>query len=148
MAGYFDHYSAKGNYILGELAMELRDPDNISRAAGVLRCTLHTLRRCLSIEESLHFISQLPLIIKGMYVDGWKISHKERIRTWDEFLLELSDTGDSPADFNDRQNAAIAVAAVFRVLMVHISAGEMSDVVAQLPAPLRNALLSLMSCDF
>lgn len=150
MAGYFDHYSAKGDYMLGELAAELRDPENIPRAARVLRCTLHALRRCLSIEESLHFISQLPLIIKGVYVDGWKISHKERTRTWDEFLLDLSDTSNTPVDndFNDRQNAAIAVAAVLRVLMAHISAGEMSNVVVQLPAPLRNALLNLMTCDF
>lgn len=150
MAGYFDHYSAKGNQLLSELAAGLGEPENIQRAANVLRCTLHTLRRCLSTEESLHFVSQLPLIIKGMYVDGWKISHRERIRTWDEFLLDLYDAAGTPGcgDFDNRQNAAIAVAAVFRVLMTHISAGEMSDVMAQLPAHLRNALLALMTCDF
>jgi len=150
MSGYFDHYSAKGNHLLSELAAELGEPDNIPRAARVLRCTLHTLRRCLSIEESLHFISQLPLIIKGVYVDGWKVSHKERIKTWDEFLLDLFDADGAPAgsDFEDRESAAIAVAAVLRVLMAHVSAGEMSDIIAQLPAQLKSALLALMTNDF
>lgn len=150
MSGYFDHYSAKGNHILNELAIELDDKGNIPRAARVLRCTLHTLRRCLSIEESLHLMAQLPLIIKAVYVDGWKISHRERIKTWDEFLLDLFDIDGAPAgsDFENRQTAALAVAAVFRVLIMHISIGEMADVVAQLPAQLRGALLELLTGDF
>lgn len=147
MSGYFDHYAAKGNHILNELAIKLGDKENIPRAARVLRCTLHTLRRCLSIEESLHLIAQLPMIIKAVYVEGWKVSHGERIKNWDEFLLDLFDADGMSAgsDFENRQTASWAVAAVFSVLMVHISEGEMTDMIAQLPAHLKEPLLELLT---
>lgn len=150
MSGYFDQYAAKGNKVLNELAIGLGDEYNIARAARILRCTLHTLRRCLSTEESLHLISQLPLMIKGVYVDGWKVSHRERIRSWDEFLLEMLEAGGATAadDFENRQTAALAVAAVLGVLLKYISEGEMADILAQLPAQLKATLLDLIAENF
>jgi uncharacterized protein (DUF2267 family) len=149
MPGYLDHYSAKGNHLLMKLAVELGEEDNIPRAARVLRSTLHALRRCLSIEASFHFIAQLPLIIKGIYVDGWKISHQERIKTWEEFSLEVLDTagGAGGDDFSDNREIFIAVGAVLRVLMYYIPEDEMTDIIAQLPAQLKTALLELLTND-
>jgi hypothetical protein len=77
----FDKYAQTGKEFVKKIAFELGDEDNTSRAGALLRATLHTLRDQSSPEESLQFISQLPMFIKAIYVDGWKPgSHKNHVR--------------------------------------------------------------------
>jgi uncharacterized protein (DUF2267 family) len=146
MSGYYDNYAAKSNQLLHELAFELGNEYDTPRAARVLRSTLHTFRNCLSTEESLQFIAQLPLIIKGVYVDGWKINRRERIRTWEEFMQDIVDADGMPAehDFVDTATSVKAVAAVFKVLRRYVSEGEMSDILDQLPQKIRQFLIVLL----
>ncbi|MCQ1537367.1 DUF2267 domain-containing protein [Methanosarcina sp. KYL-1] len=45
-------------------------------AYQALRGTLHTLRDRLRIEEAVQLSTQLPLVIKGVYYDGWTLRDK------------------------------------------------------------------------
>ncbi|MRG45319.1 DUF2267 domain-containing protein [Chitinophaga sp. SYP-B3965] len=147
MSGYYDNHAIKGNQLLKELAIELGDGTDISRAARVLRSTLHTLRNYLSTEESLQFISQLPLMIKGVYVDGWTLCEKETASTWEEFKLDVLHLDGLPAehDFGNMITANQPIAAVFKVLLRYVSGGEMSDILHELPHKLRMSIISLIA---
>lgn len=136
----FEKYAAKGNLFIKELAQELGDPDNRARAGRVLKAVLRALRDRLSHEESMHLLAQLPMCIKALYVDGWKLTKTpEKIRSIPDFIAEVR-KHDSPRgelDFADDEQAVQAVKAVFRVIKRHISDGEAQDVEAELPRQLK-----------
>ncbi|MBL7849842.1 MAG: DUF2267 domain-containing protein, partial [Cyclobacteriaceae bacterium] len=83
----FEKYAMKGNEFMNILARRLGDENNRDRAGRVLRHVFAVLRNHISPEESLQLLSQLPVAIKGVYVDGWTLSHaKERARTFDSLV--------------------------------------------------------------
>ncbi len=114
---------------LEELMRELgtSDPHLAQRA---LRATLHVLRDRLTPQEAIDLAAQLPMLVRGLYFEGWvpRITPIKRSRQqFLEKVRELVDQSDPDAD------AEPAVRAVFRVLAKHVSAGEMGDVKQVLP---------------
>jgi uncharacterized protein (DUF2267 family) len=94
----------------------------------------------------MHFasISQLPMLLKAIYINGWHLSKKDRIRTMDEFIecLMLQNPRAAAKDFGNDEKAKERSKAVFRVLRNHIAVGEVKDIVAQLPSELTELWLS------
>ncbi|MFZ9503810.1 MAG: DUF2267 domain-containing protein [Cyclobacteriaceae bacterium] len=139
MALDFNQYAAKGNEILASLDRELGDQGR-EHAGRVLRAVLHALRNRISAEESLQFIAQLPMALKGLYVDGWKMAtlHKS-VRTLDDLADEIIAEGGRTAwrDFASKADAMLALRSVMKVLSKFISAGEFKDIAAIMPEQLR-----------
>lgn len=82
----FNKYAQEGNEFLKELAVELGHPEEINRTAIILRSVLHLFRDRITISESFDFLSQLPMFLKGIYVENWKYSEKPlRIKNLTEF---------------------------------------------------------------
>ena len=99
--------------------------DHKQRAYRLLRGVLHVLRDHLSIDEAAQFGAQLPVLIRGIYYEGWNPSKTPvKIRKADEFIAQLQRYFD-PDPLGD---APQAVAAVLKVLREHVSGGEMQDV--------------------
>ena len=120
------------------MAEELENRDDVNRAFRVTRNVLHTVRDVLTPEESLHLIAQLPMIIKGIYVDGWSVGKVDRIRYMEEFLDDLRSKSDRPeVDFGNDDKAVHVVQCVLDVLQRHITVGEAQDVMGQFPDKLR-----------
>ena len=46
------------------------------KAYAVLRSVLHALRDCLPPAEVVKFSAQMPMMVKGVFFDGWKITPK------------------------------------------------------------------------
>jgi uncharacterized protein (DUF2267 family) len=140
MAVDFNHYAARGNELLAQLDKELGDKGR-EHAGRVLRAVLHALRNRISPEESLQLISQLPMAIKGLYVDGWKLStiHKS-VRTLDDLTDEIIMEGGRTAwrDFSSKADAMLALRSVMKVLSRFISPGEWKDIAAIMPEDLRD----------
>lgn len=138
MALEFEKYAAKGNELVNMLAEDLEVPrDN---AARILRSTLHALRNRLPIDENFQVMSQLPMIIKSVYVEGWKPTVKfERMNHLHEFLDEIrkQDGPTAGYDFGNDDNAKRAVRAVFRTLSYFISKGELEDIIGALPLEIK-----------
>lgn len=142
MALRFDDYAAKGKSLVAEVAKELRT-DDLDRAGRMLRCVLRALRNRLTIEESFQFLSQLPIAIKGIYVDGWKVRmNPSKIKHIEDFKTEVMKEDDyaSLKDFYYEGAVDDAIKAVFKVLARHVSAGEIEHVLNALPAALRMEL--------
>ena len=137
----FEKYVEKGNLFLKELAQELGEPNNKEKAGRVLRTVLHVLRRRLTLEESFDLISQLPMCIKAVYIDGWKPSPipDKTIKTVEDFIHEVleEDRRAANKDFGDEDHAKQVIKAVFRVIKRHVSDGEIQDVKGDLPKSLK-----------
>src|SRR5687768_3605109 len=73
--GMFDATIQKTHFWLNELAQEL-DWDDRHRALTALRVTLAALRDRLSLEEVAQLGAQLPLVVRGLYYEGWDPSGK------------------------------------------------------------------------
>lgn len=117
---------------LNELMGELRLDDR-HQAYLALRAGLHALRDRLTVEEAAHLGAQLPLLIRGMYYEGWTPRGKPVKWHHDEFLAAISSTCPVCQDVAPERVAR----AVFKVLAGHISAGEIRDVKQMLPKELR-----------
>jgi len=140
----YEHYAQEARKFVKEVALELGDADSIDQADRIMTSVLHTLRDLLTPEESLHLISQLPMMLKAVYVNGWRLHTKNRIRSIDEFIecLMLKNPRNAPQDFGNDEKAIERTKAVFKVLRNHIAIGEVKDIVSQLPSELTELWLT------
>jgi uncharacterized protein (DUF2267 family) len=121
----FDATVQQTNVWLNEIVEELHREDRHA-AYLAMRAVLHALRDNLPIDESADLAAQLPMLVRGLYYEGWKPSQVPvRDRSRAAFLerVERSMARAQP-DFP----AEHAVRAVLRVLGTHVSAGELDDV--------------------
>jgi uncharacterized protein (DUF2267 family) len=135
--GAVDRSIEKTNEWLNQLSSELGKPDDRRYAFRVLRAFLHTLRDRLPVNESADLAAQLPVLLRGVYFDGWRPS-KVPLKYHDiaSFLDELA----REAGLTGRTEAAYAAEATARVLGRHVSDGELRDVRAALPAGIGDLL--------
>ena len=119
-----------------EWLKELRDNGNLAdenEAYSVLRAVLHQLRDRLTVEEAVDLGAQLPLIVRGIYFEGWQPRHvPEKVRTRQKFL-----DGVRMKLLPRRNPAEPAVRDVFALLAHHCDPGEIANVIAQLPGELK-----------
>ncbi|MCF8245855.1 MAG: DUF2267 domain-containing protein [Saprospiraceae bacterium] len=143
MALNFNKYVQKAEAFINDVAFEIGDPDDKVRAARIMRAVLHAFRDRVTPVESLQLISQLPMLIKAIYVDGWKIKHEtNRIRHLNDFIeaVRENDGIENNYDFVTDYEVKEAIQAVFRVLKNHVSEGEIHDIIAVLPAELKSVM--------
>jgi uncharacterized protein (DUF2267 family) len=121
---------------INETAEELGTDDH--RAAfRALRAVLHALRDRIGVNEAAQLAAQLPELIRGVYYENWTPSRvPETYRDREEFLRRII----RDAEVAGQTEASYAAAAVVHVLARHVSAGEIDDVMAGLPAELRELL--------
>lgn len=124
----FDKTVQETNIWLKEVGEEI-GPDR-QRTYHALRAVLHALRDRLTVEEAAHLSAQLPMLVRGIFFEGWHPANKPtKERTREEFLEHVTRElrGTEPI------NAEAATRAVFGVLARHISPGEVEDVRHMLP---------------
>jgi uncharacterized protein (DUF2267 family) len=119
---------------LKELMEELGWEDR-HRAYHALRAALHALRDRLTVAETADLGAQLPMLIRGLYYEGWVPSGKPlKERKKEQFLTHIA-----AAFPNDATIYPESIAwAVFKVLQAHVSAGEIKDVQQILPREIRS----------
>lgn len=123
----------KTNIWLRDMAFELGRVDR-AQAYRELRAVLHALRDRLTVDEAAQLAAQLPLLIRGIYYEGWDPSRTpQRYHDAHEFLARVR----AEARLAGETEASYAVAAAVRVLRAHVSEGELDDAVAVLPEPIR-----------
>jgi uncharacterized protein (DUF2267 family) len=126
------------NHWLGDLASELGTDDR-RHAYQVLRAVFHALRDRMGTNESAQLAAQLPLLLRGTYYENWRPgATPQRYHDVDTFLRRIGDE----AHLAGETEASFAAAAAWRVLGLHVSEGELDDVLAVLPAPVRDLLVA------
>lgn len=133
----------EANLFFKHVAAALGDPLDLACACRVSTAVWHTLRDRIEPEESIHLISQLPLLLKGIYVDGWKISMTSiDTESIDEFLQEVRahDLLAAARDFGNDEQARDAVKAVLHAMYHYGSADEKQVTKNNLPRPIAELL--------
>ncbi len=140
MALDFNKFAEKGNKFIKELAKEFGHPEDTAKAGRKLRAILHALRGCLTVQESMQLLAQLPMFLKAVYVDGWNYGRvKKKIKSEMDFMEEVRrfDFGSADFDFKEDEDIEINTLLVFQQLRKYISPGEMEDLRAVLPKELK-----------
>jgi uncharacterized protein (DUF2267 family) len=134
----FEEYAQEANLLLKEVADELGNPQDTDHAYRVMKSVFHTMRDILSPQESLHLLSQLPMAIKGVYVDSWKINESKRIRSMPEFLeaLRAKNAPSAARDFGSDETAIQHTRCVLNVIKRHVATGEVQHMIDQFPTEL------------
>jgi len=106
--------------------------DDRELAYAALRGVLHTLRDRLPTAEAVDLAAQLPMLLRGMYFEGWVPDRgAKRHRDKDAFLRHVAremKRSDVPPEE--------AVRAVFQLLAARVAHGEIADVIGTLPESL------------
>lgn len=129
----FDTTIQKTNAWLRDIMYELGTEDR-HRAYLALRATLQTLRDRLTLEEAAHLGAQLPMLIRGLYYEGWNPSHQPiKIKNQEEFFNNIRDYFVNEPDID----AKVIALAVFKILAFRVTQGEMEDIGQILPKELK-----------
>jgi uncharacterized protein (DUF2267 family) len=130
----FDASLQKTQVWLNDLMSELDWEEKPQKACLALRTALHALRDRLTVEEAVQLGAQLPILIRGVYYEGWKLTGKPvKERHKSEFLDHIAKAFRD----DDRVDPEKVMRAVLKVLASHISTGESNNVKHLLPKSLQ-----------
>lgn len=107
--------------------------DDRRRAYHVLREVLHALRDRLPVGEAAALGAQLPLLVRGMYYEGWHPAGKPLKQHKGELLTRIAEA----LGFGSPGIAEEVARAVFEVMARHVSAGAIEALRRALPAEFR-----------
>lgn len=136
MAGLhvFDSHLAAAYTWLRPLIEDLElGPDEHARAVHALRAGLHSIRDRLPAAEAVDLAAQLPTLLRGVYFEGWQLDNDPaRIRDRAAMLARVK----QELGAESRLEPYDVLRGVVRLLVTHVSPGELRDVVATMPRPI------------
>lgn len=110
-------------------AQQQMNLDSQEDAYMAMRAVLHTLRNQLSVEEACDLASQLPLIIQGVYYEGWQPgAQRDKIHSPDQFYSEVSEN----LSGREHLNPQSVTSGAFRTIADFISDGQLQHVKSNL----------------
>lgn len=133
----FDTALQKSHVWLNEIGEAQGIGPEKQRAYHALRAVLWAIRDRLTVEEAFHLSAQLPLLIRGMYWDGYRPSQTpQKLKSREDFFAKVAEelsqvNGPAPED---------AANAVFAVMNRHVPQGELEHVRGMMPKPLEQMM--------
>lgn len=125
----FDTTLQKTNLWLKEL-MGILGWEDKHKAYRAMRAVLHTLRDRLTVDEVAQLGAQLPILLRGIYYEGWDpTSHPKKMRHVEEFVATVDEQFREDPNTDPEQ----ITRAVLAVLANRVSEGEIQDVKHTLP---------------
>lgn len=129
----FDKTVQESNLWLKDLMERLHSQDR-HHAYSTLRAVLHSLRDRIGPENAAHLGAQLPMLLRGLYYEGWDPSGKPtKERHEAQFLARVGE--ELPRA--DEAEVEQGVYAAFDVLAKHIDRGAAVKLAVILPQELR-----------
>jgi uncharacterized protein (DUF2267 family) len=128
-----DHTVQETNVWLKGVEEELQF-DNRQQAYNALRAVLHALRDRLPPEVAIKFGAQLPILVRGIYYEGW---HAAGTPTRERHVREFVDHVGSELPQQFPADALAVTRGVFEILWEKLDPGEFEKVMNHLPASLR-----------
>ncbi|KAB1941070.1 DUF2267 domain-containing protein [Micromonospora sp. ALFpr18c] len=133
MISAFESSLDKTNLILKDIETAYGWPkDRRNQSYAALRTVLHLLRDRLPVDESVEFAQQLPVLVRGIYFDGWNPSDVPIKLNRDDFLYEVRQG--FPYDVDGGPERVTQV--VLDTLRQHVTQGEWQDVKDTMPKDL------------
>lgn len=114
--------------------MDTLEKDEV-KACRILRATLHELRDHLTVEEIADLSAQFPLLLRGLWFEGWRPGvEKKKRRSKAEFLERVRDELPELTP----ESVEKVVRDVFDFLAFKVSEGEIRHIVSSLPRELKD----------
>jgi uncharacterized protein (DUF2267 family) len=139
----FDSSLHKTNTILKAIADRFAWTDK-HKAYVAFRAVIHTLRDRLPIESAVSFAAQLPLVLKGVFYDGWKPIDKPLKMNHLEFADLVDERMHPPYGIEIGDNASIeetpeqVISGVLAVMESYTDPAEVRKIKALLPKDFTN----------
>ncbi len=130
----FDSTLQETNHWLKLMMVELQSDDR-REAYVALRATLHAVRDRIGAMNAVHLGAQLPLILRGVFYEGWRPTETPtRERHLEQFIDHVG------AELPDevRAEAGEAARACFTVMSQCLDRGEMKKLRGMLPHEVLN----------
>lgn len=128
-----DHTVELTHQWVNELAERL-DWTSARDTLRLMRVTLHAIRDHLNVNESAQFAAQMPLLIRGMYYEGWVPKETPvKQRHVSAFLTDIEAKVGDVRDYRGPED----IECVFKLINSKISRGEVEDIRANLPQEIR-----------
>jgi uncharacterized protein (DUF2267 family) len=129
----FDHALQDANTWLKIIAETLHLGET-RHAYSALRAVLHALRDRMTPERATHFSAQLPMLIRGLYFEGWRLAGKPTdVHNIDVFCDQVA--RELPPRFP--LDALSTTRGVLAFLATRLEAGEIAKVIDQTPPSMR-----------
>lgn len=114
--------------------MERLDSEDRHHAYSSLRAVLHALRDRIGAESAAHLGAQLPMLLRGLYYEGWDPTDKPtKERHAEEFLAHVAQELPRAEEGEVEQG----VLAVLDVLSKHVDRGAAVKIAAMFPQDVR-----------
>lgn len=132
----FDKTMQQTNETLKEIEKAFAWQNRRNQSYGALRAVLHTLRDRLTIEEATEFAENLPMLIRGIFYEGWQPSKVPKKLNKEEFLQEVR----TKFRFAVDSDIQMVTEVVLLALKKYIGRGEAEDIIDILPKDLAKML--------
>jgi uncharacterized protein (DUF2267 family) len=104
--------------------------DDLHRSYQVLRAVLHALRDRVEPDVAAHLAAQLPLLVRGIFYEGWDPAKTPVRMSLSEFLARV----ERDALLKGTSRAEDAAQAVLAVCWDELGQGTMDHLVSVLPS--------------
>lgn len=128
-----DHTVQETNVWLKAVAAQLHF-DERHHAYSALRAVLHALRDRLTPDSAVHFGAQLPMLVRGIYYEGWHMAGKP---THDRSEQAFADHVAKQLPPHFPLDPTAVIRGVFEVLWERLDPGESAKVIDQMPVALK-----------
>jgi uncharacterized protein (DUF2267 family) len=127
----------KTNWMLKQIEQTYGWPkERRNQSYAALRAVLHALRDRLTVEEGAQFAAQLPMLVRGLYYDGWDPSRVPVKMGKEEFLQRIRQR----FPYEVKGGTELLVQTVLHALRHHVTEGEWADIKATMPRDLAAVL--------
>lgn len=118
-----------------KLVMDNLETGDAQRGHAALKGTLHTLRDRIGLESAVALGAQLPMLIRGLYYEGWHGGGGQtKERHTADFLDHVRREMPATVDLDPER----AVRAVFETLWQKLDPGETAKLIRMFPIELRS----------
>jgi uncharacterized protein (DUF2267 family) len=92
----------------------------------------------MTVDEAAHFSAQLPLLLRGVFYEGYKPADQPRtMRTEQEFCNCLDEKIDKDVPVDKKY----VLPALFKTLEAQVSDGQIKDIESHMPEDMQSALV-------
>jgi len=129
----------KTNQVLKEIEEAYGWPsERRSQSYLALRTVLHTLRDRLTVQEASDLAAQLPMLMRGIFYEGWDPARVPVKMDREEFLERIREE----FTYEVEGGVELLVQRVVQAIRRFVTDGEWDDVLATLPRDLAGLLAS------
>jgi uncharacterized protein (DUF2267 family) len=107
-------------------------PNRRKQSYAAMRAVLHALRDRLTVQEAADLAAQLPMLLRGVFYEGWDPSRVPVKMSKEEFLARVR--RDFPYDVEGGIRGLVRT--VLNALQATVTEGEWDDIKSSLPKDL------------